>query len=161
MTSTWNHTIVSYIQAEICSSVTYGFLLWVEMPRRPWDRACCFFHVYDNKLYSSENCACVDENRKTQKLEPVSSTFRRGARAAYHDEYPRDFGPRIAYTVSLVSDTSRPPIRQRGRDMSAPRPYEPYPFHPSALFTPYTMINFYIYTILVQLLLPYGIYIVS
>ena len=36
--------------------------------------------------------------RKTE--EPVSSTSRRGARAAYHDEYPRDFGPRIAYTVS-------------------------------------------------------------
>ena len=35
-----------------------------------------------------------------QKQEPVSSTSRRGARAAYHDEYPRDFGPRIAYTVS-------------------------------------------------------------
>ena len=33
-------------------------------------------------------------------MEPVSSTSRRGARAAYHDEYPRDFGPRIAYTVS-------------------------------------------------------------
>ena len=38
--------------------------------------------------------------RKCKKLEPVSSTSRRGARAAYHDEYPRDFGPRIAYTVS-------------------------------------------------------------
>ena len=38
--------------------------------------------------------------RKTHKLEPVSSTSRRRARAAYHDEYPRDFGPRIAYTVS-------------------------------------------------------------
>ena len=35
-----------------------------------------------------------------QKLEPVSSTSRRGARAAYRDEYPRDFVPRIAYTVS-------------------------------------------------------------
>ena len=33
-------------------------------------------------------------------MEPVSSTSRRGARAAYRDEYPRDFGPRIAYTVS-------------------------------------------------------------
>ena len=33
-------------------------------------------------------------------MEPVSSTSRRAARAAYHDEYPRDFGPRIAYTVS-------------------------------------------------------------
>ena len=63
-------------------------------------------------------------------LEPVSGTSRRGARAAYHDEYPRDFGPRIAYTVSLVSDTCRPPIRQGGREMSAPRPYETYPFLP-------------------------------
>ena len=33
-------------------------------------------------------------------MEPVISTSRRGARAEYHDEYPRDFGPRIAYTVS-------------------------------------------------------------
>ena len=32
-------------------------------------------------------------------LEPISSTSRRGARAANHDEYPQDFGPRIAYTV--------------------------------------------------------------
>ena len=40
------------------------------------------------------------ERNKTQTLEPVSSTSRRGARAAYHDEYPRDFGPGIAYTVS-------------------------------------------------------------
>ena len=83
--------------------------------------------------------------RETIILEPVSSTSRRGARAAYHDEYPRDFGPRIAYTVSLVSDTSRPPIRQGGRDMSAPRPYETYPFHSPALFTLNTRINFYIY----------------
>jgi len=27
-------------------------------------------------------------------MKPVSSTSRRGARAAYHDEYPLDFGPR-------------------------------------------------------------------
>ena len=64
-----------------------------------------------------------------QKQEPVSSTSRRVARAAYRDEYPRDFGPRIAYTVSWVSDTSRPPNWQGGREMSAPRPYETYPFH--------------------------------
>ena len=101
-------------------------------------------------------CTCADEIRGTQKTkqkpEPVSSTSRRGARAAYHDEYPRDFGPRIAYTVSLVSDTSRsptlcrPPIRQGGREMPAPRPYETYPFHPPALFLPHTNINFHIYT---------------
>ena len=35
-----------------------------------------------------------------KKVEPGSSTSRRGARAAYQDEYPRDFGPQIAYTVS-------------------------------------------------------------
>ena len=34
------------------------------------------------------------------KSEPVSSTSRRGARAAYYDEYPLDFGTRISYTVS-------------------------------------------------------------
>lgn len=37
-------------------------------------------------------------HRKTKLREPVSSTSRHGARAAYHDEYPRDFGPRIGYT---------------------------------------------------------------
>ena len=50
-----------------------------------------------------KTCACADEIARTKEdktLEPVSSTSRRGARAAYRDEYPRDFGPRIAYTVS-------------------------------------------------------------
>ena len=59
-------------------------------PRRTWDRV-------------RKTCACADEIahiEENKKLEPVSSTSRRGARAAYHDEYPRDFGPRIAYTVS-------------------------------------------------------------
>ena len=42
----------------------------------------------------------IPGHRKAKTMEPVSSTSRRGARAAYHDEYPRDFGPRIAYTVS-------------------------------------------------------------
>ena len=111
-----------------------------------------------------KTCACTNEIRgsqETKKREPVSSTSRRGAKAAYHDEYPRDFGPRIACTVSEVSDTSRPPIRQGGREMSAPRPYETYPFHPPALFTPYKKINFYIYTKLLQLFLPYGVYALS
>ena len=76
----------------------------------------------------------VDKGKKN--LEPVSSTSRRGAKAAYHDECPRDFGPRISYTMSLVSDTTqsptlcRPLSRQGGREMSAPRPYETDPFHP-------------------------------
>ena len=44
--------------------------------------------------------------------------------------------------------------------MSAPRPYETYPFHPPALFTPYFKIDFCIYTKLFQLFIPCGIYIV-
>ena len=72
-----------------------------------------FFILDDNKLYSSENLRIGrwniwDTGQRKQKLELVSSTSRRGARAAYHDEYPPDFGPRIAYTVSLASDPSRP-----------------------------------------------------
>ena len=144
-------------------------------PRRPWDRAYCFLHFFycifvgDDKPYI-ENTRMHRRNtwvNENNKSEPVSSTSRRGARAAYHDEYPRDFGPRIAYTVSLVSDTSRPPtlcrppIWQGGREMSAPRPYETYPFHPPALFALYTMINFYIYTKLFQLFLPCGFFNVS
>ena len=35
--------------------------------------------------------------------------------------------------------------------MSAPRPYETYPFHPPALFTSYTKISFLIYTKLLQI----------
>ena len=98
-----------------------------------------------------------DTGRRKQKLEPVSITSRRGARAAYHDEYPWDFGPQTAYTVSLASDTSRPPIWQGGRLMSAPRPYETYPFHQPALFTPYTVINISLFTKLFQLFLPCSI----
>ena len=119
------------------------------------------------KIYACADKKYLGHREAPKKLEPVSSTSRRGARAVYHDEYPRDFGPRIAYTVSLVSDTCRPPtlcrppIRQGGREMSAPRPYETYPFHPPALFTSYTTINLYIYTKLYQLFLPCGIYIVS
>ena len=48
--------------------------------------------------------ACTNQipgSQENKKMEPVSSTSRRGARAAYHDEYPRDFDPRIAYTVEL------------------------------------------------------------
>ena len=62
------------------------------------------FHFKNLKGDSSSDwktCACAKEMSSTKQiLEPVSSTSRRGARATYHDEYPRDFGPRIAYTVS-------------------------------------------------------------
>ena len=117
-----------------------------------------FYILDDNKLYSSENLRMGrrniwDTGQRKQKLEPVSSTSRRGAREAYHDEDPGDFGPRIAFTLSLVSDTSRPPIWQGGREMSALRPYETYPFQQPALFTPYTVINIPLYTKLFQLIL--------
>ena len=86
----------------------------------------------------------IAEHRKTKIPEPVSSTSKRGARATYHDESPRDFDPRIAYVVGLVSETSRPPIRQGGREMSASMPYETKPLRPPALFTLYAMTSFYI-----------------
>ena len=38
--------------------------------------------------------------KKQNKKKTRTSAARRGARAAYHDVYPRDFGPRIAYTES-------------------------------------------------------------
>ena len=76
------------------------------------------------------------KSRGKNKREPVSSTPRRDAREAYHDEYPRDFGPRVAYTVSRY---------QGGKEMSALRPYKTAPFHPPALLAPYTKINFYIH----------------
>ena len=127
-----------------------GFLLMVEKPRRLWDRAFLDYikdSVRDLRM----------RRRITLDIQKIgTSTSRRGARAAYHDEYPRDFGPQIAYTVSLVSDTSRPPIRQGEREMLAPRPYETSPFHPPALFTPNTKINLCIYTNLFQLFLPCG-----
>ena len=43
---------------------------------------------------------------KTKNPVPVCRTSRRGARTAYHDEYPRDFGPRIAYTQTPVGPQS-------------------------------------------------------
>ena len=71
-----------------------------------------FYILDDNKLYSSENLRIGrwniwDTGQRKRKLEPVSSTSRRGARAAHHDEYPPDFGPRIAYTVSLASEENK------------------------------------------------------
>ena len=64
----------------------------------------CFLEY--GKHFSSETLSIyVNETFGTQenkKLEPVSSTSRRGARATYHDQYPRDFGPRIAHTVQVI-----------------------------------------------------------
>ena len=83
--------------------------------------------------------------RNAKKIEPVSSSSRRGARAAYRDEYPRDFGPWITYTVSSVSDTCQPLIRQGEREISAPRPYETYPFHPQSSALKLYCYEFFIY----------------
>jgi len=79
---------------------------------------------------------------KTKTSVPVRSTSRRGARTAYHDEYPRDFGPRIAYTQIPVGSRS-------GREVEKclpPTPHETYPFHQPALFTPYAKNKFHVYT---------------
>ena len=72
----------------------------------------CFLK-YGKHLSSETLSIYVNETSGTQenkKMEPASSTSSRVARAAYYDQYPRDFGPRIAYTVSWSSDTSRRPI---------------------------------------------------
>ena len=45
--------------------------------------------------------------------------------------------------------------------MSAPRPYETFPLHPPALFTPYVKIKFSMYSKMFQLILSCGICIVS
>ena len=66
-----------------------------------------------------------------------------------YDKYPRGFGPRSAYTVSLVSDTC------------GSLDHETDPFHPPALFTFHTKPIFQIHTRLLQLFVPCGIYIVS
>ena len=101
--TTWNHTIVSYMQAEIYSSVPMAFSSKGKCRADPGIKLVVSFMSMITSSTVLKTCACVDEipgYKKIQKLEPVSSTSRRGARAAYHDEYPRDFGPRIAYTVS-------------------------------------------------------------
>ena len=63
----------------------------------------CIFFLDDNKRDTSKKECMRRRNTwdtgKPKQLEPVSSTSRRGARAAYHAEYPLDFGPWIAYTV--------------------------------------------------------------
>ena len=69
-----------------------------------------------------------------KKDEPVSGTSERGARALYHDDGPRDFGPRIAYTVIWTSDTSR---ARSGREGEKCRPLDhmwQIPFTHPALF---------------------------
>lgn len=87
------------------------------MLRGPWDQACCLLHFYKRILVSIRSTtvrktyACANEipgvhqqqknnnnkateNKQTkQKPEPVSNTSRRDARATYHDDYNRDFGP--------------------------------------------------------------------
>ena len=114
------------------------------------------------RILVRKTCTCSNEipvayESKNTGSEPVSSTSRRGTRAAYHDEYRQDFGPRIAYTVSLVSGTCRQP----GRERHALRPYETDPFHPLALFMLYSKLYFHIFTWLLHLFVPRGIYTVS
>ena len=75
-------------------------------------------------------------------MEPVSSTSRRDARAAYHNEYPQDFSLRIAFTVSFRYQSATDPMpalcRQGGREMSAPKPYETNPLRqPSSVHVLY------------------------
>ena len=88
----------------------------------------------------------IPESQENKKMEPVSSTSRRERML---ERRTMTSTPEIStrgslILKSLVSDTSRwPPIRQGGREMAAPRPYETYPIHQPTLFTTYILwINF-------------------
>ena len=59
----------------------------------------------------------------------VNGTSGRVARALYLDDAPRDFGPEVAFSLSVLS-LQIPGLsdRQGGREMSAPRPRVTDPF---------------------------------
>ena len=54
-----------------------------------------------------------DRHRKAKIMEPVSSTSRRGARAAYHEEYPRD---RLYCELSFRYQSAPDPVLAPGRE---------------------------------------------
>ena len=76
----------------------YYSIIDVELDIEPFP--LLHFFLDFGKNFSSENLRLHKRNVETKILEPVSSSSRRVARAAYCDKYPRDFGPRITYTVS-------------------------------------------------------------
>ena len=77
-----------------------------------------YFFLDFGKHFSKEHLRTRKPNTRNAKiLQPVSNTSRRGARAAYRDEYSRDFGPPIAYRpISEV--TSRHVISRSGGQAS-------------------------------------------
>ena len=77
-----------------------------------------FLFPIPHLLAVRKTCACADLGHgKIQKRKSVSSTSRRGAGAAYHVRYPRDFGPRIAYTVISFRYLSAPDQAGRERNV--------------------------------------------
>ena len=76
--------------------------------------------------------------------ELVFSTSRRDARSAYHDKYPRDFGPQIAYTESLALDTSCPRSCREGENCRSLGPMRQIPFIHPTLCRSHARFNFYI-----------------
>ena len=75
--------------------------------------------------------------------EPVFSTSRGGARSAYHDKYPRDFGPQIAYTESSALDTSRPRSCREGDNCQSLGLMRQIPFIHPTLCRSHPRFNFY------------------
>ena len=125
-----------------------------------------FFLDY-GKLFSCEDLHTrktkYSELKTAKIIEPVRSTSRHGARAVYHDEYPWDFGLQIAHTQCELRFRylSPTPIRQGGREMSAPRPYETYPFHSQSSVHILYQSQCPIFVQKSLLFLPYGIDIMS
>ena len=83
------------------------------------------YFLHDNEHYSSENVCmrrrntCHEKNNK--KLEPVSSTSRRGARATYHDRESPRFRPadRLYCELSVRYQSAPDPVSapdQAGRE---------------------------------------------
>ena len=71
---------------------------------------------------------CIKATVNVKRLGTSGSTSGRGARALYHDDAPRDFGPKVALHASFQIPVQDQSIRQGGREMSAPRPYVTDPF---------------------------------
>ena len=132
-------------------------------PRRPWDRACCFF-IYFIAFFSWAlqfgNLRVRRRNTDLEKqLEPVSSTSRCGARQHAMTSIPEISAPDRLYCELSFIYLSAPD--RAGREKCRPLDHmRQIPFIHKAPFVSHIMVNFYIYSKLFHIFLPCGIYIV-
>ena len=84
---------------------------------------------------------------KSRKWEQYLWTWRQ---SVVPNDAPRDFGPEVAFGTKFQI----PVARQRGREVSAPRPYVTNPFHPLGSIN--ITSNFHIYIKVYRFFLPSG-----